>query len=101
MTGALKKSLASWGETHGYLILCILAPEGERFVVLPPNETKVAGLTGQGFRLWVGMSEAEMRGHLIQAGLSQAAAIDAIDLAREWATTVTRKPGSPSVLWGL
>jgi hypothetical protein len=66
MAGVLKKSVASWGEAHGFVVLCLIAPEGERFVVVQPDQ-----------------------------------AMEAIDVAREWATTVTTEPGSPPVLWKL
>lgn len=101
MSGVLKQSLASWSEAHGFLVLCLIAPEGEGFVVVQPDAAKAASLAAKGFRLWTAMAEGEMHEHLIQAGVSLGDTTEAIDLAREWATTVTREPGSPAVLWKL
>ena len=41
MSGVSRKSLASWPEMHGFGILCIVSPEGERFLV-GPDESQVA-----------------------------------------------------------
>jgi hypothetical protein len=101
MAGVLKKSLASWGEAHGFVVLCLIAPEGERSVVVQPDQAKAAALSARGFRLWTEMSEAEMHDHLVHAGVAPADTMEAIDVAREWATTATREPGSPPVLWKL
>lgn len=96
MFGALKKSLASWSEEHGFAVLCILSPDGERFVVVPSSfDTPLAR---QGIPPWRGMSEADLRTHLSDIGLSNADVEGAIELSREWATTIT---GSGSVLWPI
>jgi hypothetical protein len=101
MSGVLKESLASWREAHGFGILCIHGSDGERFMVVPVDEAKVVLLTGQGFRVFARVSEAELHGQLVQAGFSEANTEAAIQLAREWATTFTRKPGSGPVTWGF
>ena len=101
MSGILKNSLASWGEAHGFVVLCLIVPEGERFVVVQPDRAKAASLSAQGFRLWTSMSEAGMHEHLIRAGVSPDVTMEALGVAREWATTVTRGEGSPAVLWTL
>ncbi len=101
MIGVLKTSLAAWGEAHGFVVLCLIVPEGERFVVVPPDQAKAAGLSALGFRLWTAMSETGMHEHLIHAGVSPDDTMEAIGVAREWATTVTRAHGSPAVLWTL
>jgi hypothetical protein len=94
MFGALKKSLASWRDEHGFGILCILSPDGERFVVVPsPPDTPPAL---QGVPPWRGMSEADLRTHLTQTGLSAPDIEEAVQLSREWATTIS---GSGLALW--
>ena len=96
MFGALKKSLASWCEEHGFAILCILSPDGERFVVVPSSSD--TPFTLQSVPPWRGMSEADLRAHLADVGLSNAHVHEAVELSREWATTIT---GSGSALWPI
>ena len=74
MSGASTKSLASWREEHGFGILNIISPRGEHFLV-------------EG--IWAEMSESQLRAHLTERGLSASDADAAIQLSREWATTVT------------
>ena len=94
MFGALKKSLASWRDAHGFGILCILSPDGERFVVVPsPPETPLAL---RGLPPWRGMSEAGLRAHLLETELSESDIDEAVQLSRDWATTIS---GSGSALW--
>ena len=93
MPGILKKSLASWRDEHGFGLLCIHCPGGERFVVVPavhddPNLEDRSR--------WRGMSEADLRAHLAHMGLSNADIDEAVDLSRDWATTIT---ASTSPLW--
>ena len=96
MFGALKKSLASWQDEHGFAILCILGPDGERFVVVPASpDTPQAPHGGPP---WRGMSEASLRAHLAGIGLSDADVEEALQLSREWATTVS---ASGSALWPI
>jgi hypothetical protein len=83
MSGVLKKSLASWFEEHGFGILCIRSPLGEHFVIVPSDGSNVSlGLRRR-------ISEDDVRTHLTQVGLSDMEADEAVDLAREWATTIT------------
>ena len=90
MSGALKKSLASWCEAHGFVILCIISPLGEHFVAASADEVKVAADSAEhGFESWTRMSERELREYLAQRGFSASDADDAIQLSREWATTIT------------
>lgn len=96
MFGALKKSLASWSDAHGFSILCIQSPNAERFVVVPSSSD--APLASQGAPPWRGMSESALRTHLAETGLSDQEIDEAVRLSREWATTVT---GSGAVLWPL
>ena len=83
MSGVLTKSLASWRESHGFGILDIISPEGETFWV----ETRPTDASG--FKAWEVMSERDLRAYLSRRGLSGADIDDAIQLSREWATTVT------------
>ena len=96
MFGALKKSLASWADEHGFGILCILSPHGERFVVVRSSPDIPLAL--QGGPPWRGMSESDLRAHLADIGLSQADVEGALELSREWATTIT---GAGSALWPI
>ena len=94
MSGVLKKSLASWRDAHGFSILCIHSPNGERFVVVPSSATVSPAL--QGAAPWPGMSEAALRAHLAETGLPSQDIDEAVQLSREWATTIS---GSGSALW--
>jgi len=96
MFGALKTSLASWGEAHGFTILCIQSPDAERFVVVPCSSD--VPLASQRARPWRGTSESALRAHLAATGLSEREIDEGISVSREWATTIT---GSGSVLWPL
>ena len=101
MPGVLKESLAAWREAHGFGILCIHGSDGEWFMVVPVDDVKVVDRIGQGFRVFARISEAELQGQLAQIGFSEADTEAAIQLAREWATTFTREPGSGPVTWGF
>jgi hypothetical protein len=89
MSGVLKKSLASWREEHGFGILCIVGPEAEHFLVGPAEGQVAAGQTEHDPASWTGMSEPQIRQHLAERGFSPADTDDAIQLSREWATTIT------------
>jgi hypothetical protein len=95
MFGALTKSLASWREAHGFGILCILSPLGEHFVVVPSHDPLLA------LQDVPRLSEAELRTHLAETGLSEADIDDAVQLSRDWATTFTGTKEGGSVLWPL
>jgi hypothetical protein len=96
MSGVLKKSLASWCDAKGFGLLCILSPRGERFVVVPAAPD--IPVAQQEFSFLKNMSEPDLRTHLSQIGLSHADIDEAVQLSREWATTIT---GSGSVLWPI
>lgn len=96
MFEALKKSLAAWQDEHGFAILCILSPDGERFVVVRSSPDTPGALPGG--PPWRGMSDADLRVHLAGIGLSNADIDEALELSREWATTIT---GSGSALWPI
>lgn len=84
MSGVSKKSLASWRDAHGFGILCIRGPLGERFVVVP-SEDSLSVL--QDASAWMDTSESALRSRLKLAELSDAEIDEAVDLARAWATT--------------
>jgi len=96
MTGALKKSLDSWREEHGFGILCIQSPGREHFVIVPSGD---APHTLHGVPAWPGLSESKLRAHLAETGLSPAEIDEAVQLARDWATTITWKSEAASALW--
>jgi hypothetical protein len=89
MSVVLKKSLASWREEHGFAILCIVSPEGEHFLVGPDERQVAARQAEDDPAWWTGLSEPQLRRHLAERGFSRADADDAIQLSREWATTIT------------
>lgn len=84
----LERSLTPWRRDHGFGILNIIAPTGEYFYV----ETRVAAdcppRTDGG---WIAMSESQLNQHLVQRGMSDTDAADAIHLAREWATRISNQ----------
>jgi hypothetical protein len=96
MSAVLKKSLASWRDAHGFSVLCILSPNGERFVVVPSSTDVPRAL--QGTPPWPAITEANLREHLTATGLSSADVDEAVQLSREWATTIT---GAGSALWPM
>lgn len=96
MSGALKESWASWRDAHGFGILCVISQRGECFIIVPsPTETPLAH---PGDPPWRGLSESGLRGDLAKRGVSNGEVDEAIQMAREWATTIT---GSGSSLWPL
>lgn len=98
MSGASRKTLASWREAHGFGILCIVSPEGEHFLVGPDESQAAAGSDQHGAASWTGLSDAQLRQYLAEKGLSGPETEDAIQLSREWATTVTGSSVFPSPL---
>jgi hypothetical protein len=93
MSAASKESLPSWRKAmvaNGFGILCIRGPEGEQFTVGAIDAAKAAALNEQGLRPWAMVSEAELRAKLARAEFSESDVEAAIQLARAWATTVTR-----------
>jgi hypothetical protein len=85
MSEVLTRSVASWREAHGFGILCINAPTGEHFLVEQVVATQVEG----GLGVWSGLSELQLRRVLAERGFSDADTDEAIQLSREWATSVT------------
>ena len=90
MSGVSRQSLASWREAHGFGILCIVSPEGERFLVGPDESQVAAGSNEHDPVSWTGLSDDELRQYLVkEKGFSLHDTEDAIQLSREWATTIT------------
>jgi hypothetical protein len=89
---ALNSSLASWRDAHGFGILCIRSGLGERFVIVPSEDSlsvlRPSTLTE--------LAESEFRSRLKAANLSDAEINEAVDLCRDWATTFE---GSGKVFW--
>src|SRR5687768_6339092 len=85
MSGVLKKSLASWCDAHGYSVLCIQSPQGESFIVAPSS-------AGDPSLTW--MSERAVRAHLAESGLAGPEIEEAVQLSRDWATTITGSWGA-------
>jgi hypothetical protein len=84
MSRVLSQSLASWREAHGFGILNIISPAGEYFLVEARPSIDLAD-----FQAWEAMSEPQVRQHLREREFSHSDADHAIQLARQWATTVT------------
>ena len=90
MSGESRRSLAAWREAHGFGILCIVGPEGERFLVGPDESQVAAGSSEHDPASWTGLTDAQLRQHLVkERGFSLDDAEDAIQLCREWATMIT------------
>ena len=84
MSGLVTKSLASWRQAHGFGILDIISPRGEYFLVETRAMNDPADVTA-----WAEMSEPRLRAYLVERGLSDSDVDEAIQLSREWATTIT------------
>ena len=87
---------ASWRKAHGFGVLCIQSPLGESLVVVPDDDALVTMQPP-----WPHMSESELRAHLKGRGLTEAESTEAVELARDWATTFSPEPRSGGALWSL
>ena len=94
-------TVPDWFRAHGFGLLCIHQSGREHFVIVAADDDGVADLTARGLRLWVATSADGVATQLIAAGFSEAETHVAIAHAREWATTITRDPDAPPVLWEL
>ena len=110
-------SLAEAMRSDGFVILGGRVPEGEGFIIFSKEPTLFDGLhqisvpanswiRGTSSPItaadsWVSgpLTEAELRSKLAKAGLSTGDIDARIQFARDWATTITREPGSEPVLW--
>ena len=90
MSEASGQSLAAWRKAHGFALLCIVGPEGERFLAGPDESQVAAGSNEHDPASWTGLSDAQLRQYLLkEKGFSLQDTEDAIQLSREWATTIT------------
>ena len=101
MTTSRKPTSSEWMHKNGFGVLCIEDSGSEHFVIIPADENSIAELTKRGLRLWEATHENGVKAQLVAAGLSAHAVQEAIAVAKEWMTTVTRQPGAPRVLWEL
>ena len=107
---AASKSSPFWADamaSDGFVVECSRSPEGEKFGIISRAPSMFAGLhkfpasfatrTSSPVKdCWVSgpLSEADVRAKLTDAGLSTTNVDAKLAWAREWATTITRKPGS-------
>ena len=121
MLGASKTS-SYWAEamaSDGFVVECGRSIQGELehewFVIISREPSMFAGLhkipTGSWTRKtaspvsagdwWVSgpVTEAEVRSKMMDAGLAMTTIDSKLEWARQWATTITRQPGSESALW--
>jgi hypothetical protein len=110
MSAAAKSSsyLAAAMASDGFVIECIRGPKGERFGIISREPSIFAGLhkippdsfiarTSSPVKdCWFSgpLSEADVRAKLTDAGLSTTNTDAKLVWARQWVTTITRKPGS-------
>ncbi len=101
MTMSQRPTPSEWMQTNGFGVLCIEDSGSKHFVIVPADDNRIAELTKRGLRLWEATDENGLKAQLIAAELSAHAAQEAVALANEWMTTVTRQPGARRVLWEL
>lgn len=90
---AESKILLPWSEVFGadpFVILCCRFPEGEQFMVVPVDRAKRATVEAMGLLVAAFMTATDLRSGLTRAGLSERDATTRIQLAREWACSVSR-----------
>jgi len=90
---AESKILVPWQEAFGadpFVILCCRFPEAERFMAVPAESEKRTTVEAMGLPVAAFVTEADLRIGLTRAGLSEWDATTRIQLARKWATTVSR-----------
>jgi hypothetical protein len=115
---ATSKPSPFWAQamaSDGFVVFSGRVPEGEVFLILSSDPPRVAGLRKIPDALmrapfrgplvdtasWMsgGLTEAEVRSKLMDAGLSTTDIDAKLEWARQWATTITRQPGAEPVLW--
>ena len=93
---AESKILVPWKKAFGtdsFVILCCRLPDGEQFMVLPAERGRRTAVEAMGLPVAAFVIETDLRRGLTRAGLSERDATVRIELAREWATTVSRAAG--------
>ena len=89
---AASKRLVPWHETFGddpFVVLCCRFPSGEQFMVGPADSGKRTVVEAMGLLVAALVTETDLRGRLTRAGLAERDATVRIQLAREWATTLS------------
>jgi hypothetical protein len=87
------KILVPWQKAFGadpFVVLCCRLPTGEQFMVVPADSGKRTAVEAMGLAVAAFVTETDLRSGLMRAGLSERDAASRIELAREWATTVSR-----------
>ena len=94
---AESKRLVPWQEAFAadpFVIVCCRLPDAEQFVIVPADHQKRATVEAMGLPVAGFMAEDELRSRLVRAGLTEREIDIRIQLARDWATTVTRQSRS-------
>ena len=89
---AESKRLVPWHEAFAddpFVVLCCRFPNGEQFMVVPADPGKRTAVDAKGLLIAAFLTETDLRSRLTQAGLSEWDATARIQLAREWATTLS------------
>lgn len=89
---AESKILVPWQEAFGadpFVVLCCCLPDGEQFMVVPADRGKESRVEAMGLPVAAFVTETDLRSGLTRAGLSEWDATTRIQLARDWATTVS------------
>lgn len=101
--------------SDGFVVFCGRAPEGEGFIIFSTDPPRIVGLRKIPASLmkppfrgplvdtasWMSgaLTAGEVRAKLMDAGLTTSDIDAKLEWARQWATTITRQPGSEPVLW--
>ena len=91
---AESKSLIPWQEAFAddpFVVLCCRFPSGERFMVVPADPARRTTTEAMGLLVPAFVTETDARGRLTRAGLSEWEVDARIDLARDWATTLSHE----------
>jgi hypothetical protein len=97
MSGLSTKWSAFWADafaSDGFAVYGDHLPEGERFRIIPRDASMAARLRDRyGIECYAPLKEADLRTKLMQAELSADVVEAKVQLAREWAETITRRLG--------
>jgi hypothetical protein len=89
---AESKRRVPWHEAFAndpFVVLCCRFASGEQFMIAPADPEKSATLEAMGLLVAAFVTETDLRGRLTRAGLSEWDTTARIQLAREWATTLS------------